>query len=209
MELKLDPETGNTILLLGASKTGKTTKAMELYNQYFKKYVTTLFAGNPQISLYQAYPKLIVVDGFPSYGNDYIEIEKTVNKNTGNSYNFLNIFDDILDTRHKKLVNESIISLRNSKISTIMCLQNVKLIAKASRGNINNIFFFGFNTDEDILDVVKTYLSSFFRRLGINLLDDMINLYRKLTANHNFLYLHPCTGYFYSSMKGVLFDKYQ
>jgi hypothetical protein len=208
MELKLDEGTGNTIVIFGSSKSGKSTKLMELYQKYFSKYVCTLFAGNPQISLYQSYPDIILVDGFPSFGNDYIELEKTINKNTDNAYKFLNMFDDILNVRHKNLINEGIISMRNSNISTIVCLQNIKLFSRASRDNVNNIMFFSWNSDESIEDTLKIFLSSFFKRLGVSSKEDMINLYRQLTKNHNYLYLHPSSGYFYSSLKGVLFNSH-
>jgi hypothetical protein len=67
-------------------------------------------------------------------------------------------------------------------------------LAKSSRGSINNICFFGFNTDESIEVVLDSYLKSYFSKMGVTRRVDQINLYRELTKDHQFIYLHPATG---------------
>jgi GTPase SAR1 family protein len=205
-ELKLDKDTGNTILIVGSSKSGKTTFLMRIYNKYFKNrhdMIKTLFATHTQLNIYRSDHELLMCEGFPKDAQEYISDQVFLNRNTSNCYQFLNVFDDILDVRHSKIINESILSLRNSNISSIICLQYTHLFSKAARSSVNNIIFFSFNTDESIEGVLNTFLKSSFRKIGIAK-EDMINVYRDLTRDHNYLYFHPATGYLFSSKKGIL-----
>lgn len=207
-ELVLDDNTGNTCLLYGSSKTGKTTLMMKLYEKYYnkKQYITTLFCINSQIDLYEGFKDLIVANVFNADCAKYIQLEKFINNKTKNEYKFVNLFDDIIDVRFSKIINNLILTYRNSNISTIMCLQYTNLLSKQARSNVNNLIFFAFNTEEAIEPLIKAYLYGLFRELGVAK-EEMIKFYKVLTEDHNYIYLHPATSYLYSSKFGTLFSK--
>jgi hypothetical protein len=60
------------------------------------------------------------------------------------------------------------------------------------RTNINHIFLFKLNSDEQIEKVIKTYLQSFFPT-GLKLADK-IKKYREITDDHHFIYINNLTG---------------
>jgi hypothetical protein len=116
---------------------------------------------------------------------------KRINRKCKNKYKFAVFFDDILQVRYSNLMNELILTYRNSNISSLISLQYVKLLSKSCRSSVNNVLFFGINADEDIISTVKCYLKSHFAKMGVKREIDQVNLYRELTKDHQFLYLHP------------------
>jgi len=188
-DLKLDPGTGNTVLLCASSKAGKTELMMALYKKYFTKYISIMFAHNSQIPQYNQ-KNLIVTDEFEP---DIIEIERKLNKISKNKFDFMNMFDDMLKVK-TETITDMFLSLRNSNISSMISLQYVNLLSKACRGNVNTIFGGSMNSDENILVFIKCYLSSYMHGLGLKSDGDMIMRYRQLTANHGFINIHPSTN---------------
>lgn len=210
-----DKETGNTFCLFGASKSGKTTLMMKIYNEWWidyakpKKTLTTLFAMNPQIQLYShgdevKYIMKCAIN--PStYSNsgknieEYIDWQRKMNKLNDNKFCFLNMFDDWIDIRYKNIVNNLIITYRNSLISSIICLQYVNLLSKAARSNVNNVFLLHMNTDESIEVAIKAYLSTVLKKINNGPMDNIsaIQWYRDMTANFNWIYINPHHGIVY------------
>lgn len=193
--LHLDPGTGNSTVLLGSSKAGKSSAMMYIYRRQYggANQVAVLFASNPQIPLYSAKDRqtkrLIVVTG---YDPRLIRLARAINRGAGNKYEFVFMLDDIIDQRQDKTLAELILTLRNSNISSMVCLQYGNLLAKMSRSNVNNILLFRFNNDEAIEIVVAQYLKSHFRKMGIAP-DNMVAFYKSVTADHGFIYLHPAS----------------
>lgn len=190
--LHLDEGTGNTCVIIGSSKMGKSTLLMNLYNTYAdKKKISTLFAVNDHIKIYKdKYLLKFPMDLENSSAGmaKYIKLQKRINKASKNKYEFYNFIDDLIDIRFNKIINNSILTLRNSKISTFMCLQYGGLLSKMGRANMNNVILFGLNTDEAIEFVVKVFLKSIFKKMGIV---DMISFYKKCTSDHQFIYYRP------------------
>lgn len=194
-----DEGTGNTFCLFGASKSGKTTFMMKLYNEYFPKYfltkkklLTTLYAMNSHIPLYKTDDDLILkCDRLDSNVDSYIDWQRQINKKNDNVFHFLNMFDDFIEVRNKSILNNLILTYRNSNMSCIICLQYINLLSKQARSNINNIFLFKMNTDESIDVCIKVYLSSFVKKQNI---EDPNNWYKSMTQDHNFIYIHPAKG---------------
>jgi hypothetical protein len=185
-----------TCLVLGSSKRGKSTLIEYLFDKYYdnKKFITTLFSINSQIQLYKPFvnSKHAIVCGiFDKRCEKYIELQHYINKKCDNKYNFLNIFDDCLEMQYKKLINNLILTYRNSNMSTILSLQYLYLVPKMIRANANSILLFGFNSDESIENVCKTYLSSHFNKMGYKTLPEKVELYKQLTDDHGFIYLNP------------------
>jgi hypothetical protein len=193
--LHLDPGTGNSTVLLGSSKAGKSSTMMYLYRKHYggANQISILFASNPQIPLYapkdRQTKRLITVTG---YDPRLIRLARAINRGAGNKYEFMFMLDDIIDQRQDKTLAELILTLRNSNISSMVCLQYGNLLAKMSRSNVNNILLFRFNNDEAIEVVIAQYLRSHFRKIGITP-DNMVAFYKQMTDDHGFIYIHPAS----------------
>lgn len=192
-DFMLDPKTGNSTVIYGSSKRGKTTLMMRLYKQFYapdKKFISTLYCGNCQIKQYKNNKNLLITSGFGDDHQLYIRMQKYINMKTNNHYKFLNLFDDIIDTKYKKLVDELILTYRNSNISSIICLQYTYLLSKMNRANANNFIIFGMNSDESIKDMINTFLKTFFLNLGLKSYKDQYNFFKDVTKNYGFFYIN-------------------
>lgn len=183
MHLKLEKNTGNSTVIFGSSKAGKSTLLMYLYKNYYKTSIAVLFTESPQQKLFKD-SNLIVA---PALFRDVIVDMHKINKGTKNKYKFTALMDDIVDQKENTLVRKLILILRNSNISSIVSLQSTKLLSKANRGSVNNYIFFKFNTDEMVEEVIKLFLSSHLP----GKMADKIKLYKKMTEDHQFIYYRP------------------
>ena len=191
--LHLDGHTGNTIFAVGSSKRGKSTAIMKIYDDYFggadRKFCSILWSANPQATPYRGHSKLIkAVWGNGKEGETLIKEQKKIQVGTNNEYKFLNIFDDVLHMRTSKLMDNLIMTYRNSKMSTIVSMQYSNMLQKCARANINHVLLFGMNTDEAIEVMVKTYLQGYLKKNQICKIPDAINWYKAVTADHGFIH---------------------
>lgn len=211
MEVKLPPiildeGTGSSMLIIGSSKSGKTTLMVEIVKKIYdnKEFITTLFAGNPQIEEYSHFDKYVLLaTGFSKMHEKYVQSQQFVNSKLNNKYQFCNIFDDQIDLRYSKLLANLILSYRNSLMSTIICLQSPKILTPACRSNMNNLICLWFNSEEIITQILQMFIGDYFRRLGFPR-SDWIGRYRLMTRNHNYLYLHILSETLWSSVHGYL-----
>jgi len=203
--IKLDKQTGNSIVLLGSSKAGKTTLLNHIYKDYFsskdapcfksgfsKDPISVLFSVNVHAKIYQdpAIKGVIKVNKFNKDANEMIKKMKRINCEQRNKFNYLVILDDIIDAKYSGTLNNLILTYRNSNFSSIISLQYPYLLSKSSRSSINQCFFGSFNTDESIVSVLKSFLGSAFSRLGYHTQDAQVDLYRELTKDYHFLYYY-------------------
>lgn len=209
LKLQLDKGTGNTIFVLGSSKMGKSTALMKIYDKYYadSRTVSILWTCNPQIKLYKRHKHLLIagVDGCGGLDSDaqnLIKSQKKIQTGTKNKYQFLNIFDDVIAVRNNALLDNLILTYRNSKMSSIISLQYSNLMSKCGRANCNNILAFGFNTDEAIEVVIKTFLISYLTKKNKDAgnktapsMPEMIQWYKEATSNHGFIYIKPADGH--------------
>jgi len=215
VDIEIDPSQGSTIAIFGSSKRGKSQLIAYLYKHKFvsyksearnsenhktkktksgkKKptshYVSTLFADNPQIPLYNL-PLLLRSHGFGRAHEKYIMMQHFVQMRTDNQYKFLNMFDDIIDEKHSRIMNKLILSMRNSNVSTIIALQYVKLLSTSNRANINHTFIFGMNQAEDEMRTIDLLLRPYLIQKGIKKKDEQIAFFRLATRDHGFIYLN-------------------
>lgn len=206
-----DEDTGNTFVLFGSSKSGKSTLMMEIYNSWFtnqKMILTTLFAMNPQIPIYNtgnASKYIIKCDKFDKNVSCYIDWQRKLNKVNNNKFHFLNMFDDFIDMRYSKIMNNLLLTYRNSNMSAIVCLQYVKLLSKSARSNVNNIFLLNLNTDEVIEDAIKSFLIGTIKRNNFVDIDKAIDWYRDITSDHNYIHINPLHRFIYFSKTQKIF----
>lgn len=193
---KLDPGTGNSTVIFGSSKTGKSTLMMHIYDKYYKTnkdFICSLFSINSHIKIYDDDGNLLKCNTFNDDSQKYILLQKYINSKADNKCNFLNMFDDIINFKYCNLINEMIMTYRNSNMSTIMCLQFAFLFSKMNRANANNIIIFGANSDEARLDLIKTFLKSHFRKMGLKNFDSQMAFFKEVTNDHGFIYIHTAS----------------
>lgn len=199
--LKLDKNTGNTIALIASSKSGKSTMMMYLFDKYFRdtknkkrNYISTLFSPSYHIKLFKKGKQLIKSSTFGNDGSKYIQTQRFINQKCKNKYKFLNMFDDITDMRFNAIINDLILTMRNSNISSIINTQYARIISKQARSSMNNLLFGHLNNDEDIWMTIESFLRSIIlKKFGIKKKSELISFYRDVTAEHGFIYFQPST----------------
>lgn len=163
-------ETGVTYAVLGKSFCGKTTFVVSQLNlltpEELRKYnAIIMFTESPHAApLGDVSPavrkKMIVMDCFcPTV----LKMLKKVNDGTGNRFKFLTIFDDILNLRGG-LMTKSILTLRNSNISTVISVQYEKVLNPAQRASIHNVYLVSLRA-EAWLFMLQGYLLGNFKDL--------------------------------------------
>jgi hypothetical protein len=174
-------------------------KYKDVYSQYVKrpdgkqKYICTLFSTNTQIPIYEGYPDLIKVTGFKQPQQELIKKMQDIQVDTKNEYRFVVMFDDVINVKHKPIVSDLFCLLRNSEISTVMCLQYLKMLPPDCRTNVANMVFGKLATDAAIKAVLDEYLSSYFSEMGYpKYLHNL--LYKELTKDYCFIHLHQATN---------------
>lgn len=199
MDVQKD-NSGDSILLIGSSKSGKSTAMMFLFKKYFnkKKYISTLFSVNSHIPIYKNNNNcdLIKVNKFITESEKIIKDMKKINMESEpvNKWRYCILLDDIVEARYSRVLNNLLLTYRNSNFSSIISIQYAKLISKAARCSANNLLFFFQNLQEGIESVLRSFLGAEFSKLGVTKLTDQISLYRLLTRDHAFIYYHPMSG---------------
>lgn len=198
INMDFNDNSGNSILCIGSSKAGKSTAMMALFNKYFnnKKYISTLFSVNSHIPIYNNKGDLIKINKFVIQSEQIIKDMKKINMLSEpiNKWRYCILLDDIVDARYSRILNNLLLTYRNSNFSSIISIQYAKLISKAARCSANNLLFFSQNLQEGIESVLRSFLGAEFGKLGVTKMNDQISLYRLLTKDHAFIYYHPMTG---------------
>jgi hypothetical protein len=185
-----DNKFGVSFLLLGSTRSGKSTLMNHIYETYFKDYITTLHTNSLQSEIYKPLKKKAIT--LPSYYPEMIKDTFKINKETNNKYKFLHIIDDVVDKKNEPTLLQLFTIMRNSRINGIITGQSLTIFNSIARTNINFIVLMKLNSDMAIEQVVKSYLRSYFPA-DYNL-NQMIRAYKKLTADHNFFVIDNING---------------
>lgn len=192
LDLKLDPDTGSSICIIGQSKSGKSHLLMDIYLKYFmenKKWISTLFCDNPQLSQYKA-KRLKIAKGFNEDQQQIIKSQHWLNTKTKNRYRFLNILDDIVEERNSVLLKKLILTFRNSFISSIIVLQYLFLMSKGNRNNINHFFIFKVGSAQISTEIINHILKPYFQQMKIPP-NEMSSFFMNMTKdNHSYIYIN-------------------
>ncbi len=191
-KLNISPreEGGTTSLVLGASKSGKSTKMKDIVKKYYsndKDFIIFLMADNAFNSrVYKDMDKSIIKLDF--FSEELIRALNRIQKRTNNKYRFLFIIDDIITERNSKLILKLFLTMRNADCSTIMMLQSPTLLAKNSRYNTNNVILMKFNNNESIEQIADLYLGydEFYK---LPKLHDKIRAYKEYTKDYKYIYI--------------------
>lgn len=185
IHLPYDENYGFTYLVMGSSRSGKTTFLLHMLEKFHKKNtINIFFCSNMNNSIYEGlkHPEDYI---FSYYYPEIVKMIHDINKNNENKFKFNVIFDDVVSIKNDKEVMKLLTIYRNSNISTFLLIQSPILLNSVARTNINYLFFFRFNSDEMIEIVIKKYLNTWLKG---RLLDKMKE-YKDLTDNHKYIFI--------------------
>lgn len=190
-----EPDKAYSFMLLGSTRSGKTTALNFILNKYFSKEINVLMSDSLHAEIYK--PLLKTVVPCPTYVPEIIKACYKINKGTNSKYPFNIILDDLVGYRYDKEMLRLLTIYRNSRISAIITAQATSILNSSGRTNINYVLLFKLNSDEQIEIVCKKFLSSFFPP-KMRMMERIIE-YKRLTANHHFIFLNNITGENYIS----------
>ena len=185
-----DMKFGMSILLLGSTRSGKSTLINYLYKKYFTKHLSVLMSNSLQSDAYSYLVKKCVTSDL--YHPEVLKEMYLINHATENHYPFFVILDDLTHVRHDKQYQRLLTIYRNSRISAIVSAQSLTMFDSIARTNINFVMLGRLNNDRSIEMVIKEYLISYFPR-NLNM-DDKVRLYRELTENHHWIVIDNING---------------
>lgn len=191
--LKLSSKGGNSIAMIGSTRSGKSTALSYILDKYFKKHISVLMTNSPQADIYKSMKHCVQS---PQYIPKVVKDMYAINRDTNNHYDFLAILDDVVTgVKFDKEILKLLTIYRNSDISAIITAQAVTLLNSAGRTNLNFILLFKLNSDEQIERCIKFYLSSYFPP-NMRMLDK-IRYYREATQDHHFFCVDTLNGNIY------------
>jgi hypothetical protein len=187
-----DVETGGcSVLMVGSTRSGKSTALKHILDTYFQKHCGVLFSQSVKANAYKDmnYPLIAKSAAFiPEIIHDFY----VINRETKNHYPFLVIIDDCPLVRSDKELLKLTTIYRNSGLSSIVCCQNLGMLNPTCRSNINFVMLFQLNNTEAIEKTIKTFLRGYLPQ-GWNY-DKKIEWYKTQTQNHHFLFIDNLNG---------------
>ncbi len=144
---------GASILLLGSSRSGKTTLARYIMDTVFdedyknngrgskkdRKPIRTILTHSPNAKPLAKLSKDMMMSG-NGHNPRLLDMAKMTNAKAKNKYNYMFFYDDVLNVRHKRTIESLVMTDRNSNISGMISLQYHKLIGPNIRSNASFIF---------------------------------------------------------------------
>jgi len=182
---------GCSILMIGSTRSGKSTALKHVMDKYFKKHVGVLFSQSIKANAYKDFNYPLLAKGC-AYVPEIIHDMYVINKETKNRYPFMVVIDDHPLVRADKELLKLTTIYRNSGLSSIVCCQNLGMLNPTCRSNINFVCLFYLNNTEAIEKTVKTFLRGYFPQ-GWNY-DMKIAEYQRLTADHHFIFIDNLNG---------------
>jgi len=188
--LTLSTSGGNSIAMIGSTRSGKSTALSYILDTYFKKHISVLMTNSPQADIYKTMKHCVQS---PQFLPKVLKDMYAINRDSGNHYDFLAILDDVVTgVKFDKEILKLLTIYRNSDMSAIITAQAVTLLNSSGRTNINFILLFKLNSDEQIEKCIKFYLSSYFPPKMRML--DKIRYYRDATQDHHFFVVDTLNG---------------
>ena len=191
--LEMPPvETGGcSILMIGSTRSGKSTTLKYILDTYFKKHLGVVFTQTAKANAYKdfKYPNLpLSIPYLPELIHDAYKI----NMETKNHYPFLFILDDQPLVRGDKELLKLATIYRNQGISSIVCCQVQGMLNPTTRSNLNFILLFKLNATEQIENTIKAFLRGYFPKGWT--MEDKIKWYREATADFHFIFIDTLAG---------------
>lgn len=191
--LKMPPvETGGcSIMMVGSTRSGKSTALKYILDNYFKKHCGVVFSQSIKAHAYKDFNYPLLAKGC-AYLPEIIHDFYAINKETNNHYPFLVVIDDHPLVRSDKELLKLTTIYRNSGISSITCVQTLSLLNPTCRSNINFVMLFKLNSTEQIERTIKVFLRGYLPQ-NWNY-EKKIAWYKEATENHYFLFIDNLAG---------------
>lgn len=183
LKLKLPTNGGCSFLLLGSTRSGKSTAMVEVYEKFFKKHITMLLTHSAHADIYKPLAKSAII--CPGFFPELVNEPMKLNSQTKNHYDFCLLFDDLATTGKNDTEMTKLLTIgRNSGMSALISAQRLQMLNASGRANCNYVCLFRLNTDSAIKDVIDTYLRSYLPA-GMSMAD-AIRFYKDTTVDHHF-----------------------
>ena len=182
---------GASILMIGSTRSGKSTALKHILDNYFKKHIGVLFSQSIKANAYKDFNYPLLAKGC-AYVPEIIHDMYVINKETQSKYPFLVILDDHPLVRTDKELLKLATIYRNSGLSSIVCCQSIGMLNPTCRSNINFVLLFALNNTEAIEKTIKCFLRGYLPAT-MNY-DSKIKIYKELTADHHFLFIDNLAG---------------
>jgi len=188
-ELYKDIDEGLTMAVFGASRSGKTTFLVHLYEKIYMNYdIKIMITPNYHKPIYKNFTKHhgILI---PEFNDKLIKMLHQLNVKTNNHFRILLMIDDVVDEKHSDELKKCILTYRNANISTVISLQGHTLLNKNSRGNIHRFVFLKLNTNEEIQEIVERMITGMIKvPASITRIHDRIEYLKNWYINHTLDY---------------------
>lgn len=186
-----DLETGGmSMLMVGSTRSGKTTILRHVIEKWFDKHIGILMSPNIHAPVYEGFKMSECAEYKPLAINECYKI----NKETKNHYPFLIVLDDVVTKKFDKELLKLFTVHRNAGLSAIQCIQSPILLNSAMRGNINIILLGYLNSDESCEKVIRMFC---YASIAGKNIEEKIHTYKRLTSDHYWLCLNNLTGELY------------
>ena len=188
---------GVSFILIGASRSGKSTMMKYLFKTYFKKHITLMFSLNKQAEIYDDLsPKTIVCS---EYLPELLEECHQINVKSSNKFPFLIISDDFVggNIKHDEQITRLLTVYRNAACSSIFSFQGRTLLNPVGRQNANYITIFAQQTPQSWLAVCKEFLDLYLP-MGMTY-ESKIKYCQSATRDHQFFFIDNVKGECYLS----------
>jgi len=196
-DLCLPTNGGVSILLCGASRSGKTTLMKYLYKTYFKKHICCMFSMNRHADIYDDLDdKVLIADNFHP---ELLREAHEINSLCDNRFPFLFISDDYVDNKIKNdpEITRCMTIYRNAGISSIWSFQGRTLMSATGRNNANFIVILKQQTPLEWEHVIKEFLSMWLPT-GMTM-REMVEFCKEATVDHQFFFIDNIEGKCYLS----------
>lgn len=196
-DLTLPTNGGCSLLLCGASRSGKTTLMKYIYKKHFAKHISVMFSMNPHADIYKDLSENVLVSS--TYHPELIREAHEINTLCDNKYPFLFISDDYVDNKIKNdpEITRCLTVLRNSAISSIFSFQGRTLMSAVGRNNANYICILKQQTPLEWENVIKEFLSMWLPT-GMTM-REMVDFCKEATVDHQFFFIDNIEGKCYLS----------
>lgn len=188
-----DSRTGGiSILLVGSTRSGKTTLTKHLLHKTFKEHIQLLMSPNIHAPVYRDLDKNVITCA--DFKPEVIQECYQINRKTDNHYDFLVILDDVVNKKFDKDLLKLFTTHRNANVSAIQSIQSPILLNSAMRGNINIVMLGYMNSDESCEKVIRMFCYTSIEGKNI---EEKIHKYKELTADHHWIIVNNLDGTIY------------
>ena len=192
LKMGLPDHGGWSAILVGASRSGKTTLLKYIMDHYVQKMLTFFTSLNEHADIYKDLPKKTMI--CDRYYPELIKDMYTLNHECDNKYKAAFIYDDAVgyELKNSPWITKLFTILRNANIRSIFSAQSPTLINPVGRSNANFIFLFKLNAAGDIEKTIKDFMLPYLPTKMT--LVEKIHYYQKATADHHFFFIDNLAG---------------